>query len=121
MSHSLNHVPLSRSQPPLFVGIDVGGTNIKFGMVDDLGQTVGFSTCHTEVEKGPDHGVANVYVDDVYKNTIDLYSDQLLLLQNIYTSADLPFGIHNIRIEVVTSQNVNQKIVSVDAFDVYQD
>jgi glucokinase len=58
MSHSLNHVPLSRSQLPLFMGIDVGGTNIKFGLVDDLGQTVGFSTCHTEVEKGPDHGVA---------------------------------------------------------------
>jgi glucokinase len=50
-------VAISAARLPLFVGIDVGGTNIKFGLVDDAGQTVAFSTCSTDVEKGPDQAV----------------------------------------------------------------
>jgi glucokinase len=57
MSDSENFVPVSQAKSPFFVGIDVGGTNIKLGLVDDLGQTVGFLTCATDVEKGPDSGV----------------------------------------------------------------
>ena len=40
------------AQKPFFVGIDVGGTNIKFGLVDDAGRTLAYHTIPTEQEKG---------------------------------------------------------------------
>ena len=60
MTQTANTVPVSEAQPPFFVGVDVGGTNIKFGLVDDAGQTVAFSTRPTKVEEGPDQGVARM-------------------------------------------------------------
>lgn len=39
--------------PPFFVGIDVGGTNIKIGLVDDEGRTLGFTSIETEEPRGP--------------------------------------------------------------------
>ena len=43
---------LAEAQRPLFVGIDVGGTNIKIGLLDDLGRTLAFHTVPTEVQRG---------------------------------------------------------------------
>lgn len=45
--------PHEKSQLPFFVGIDVGGTNTKIGMVDDLGQTLGYLSIPTLEEQGP--------------------------------------------------------------------
>ncbi len=39
---------------PLFAGIDVGGTNIKVGLVDDLGRTVAYRSLPTEADRGPE-------------------------------------------------------------------
>jgi len=39
-------------QKPIFVGIDVGGTNIKLGLVDDAGQSVAYHSMPTEQHKG---------------------------------------------------------------------
>ena len=39
---------------PLFVGIDLGGTNIKAALVDNSGQLVAFHTEPTNVTHGPD-------------------------------------------------------------------
>ena len=47
-------------KPPFFVGIDVGGTNIKIGLVDDEGRTMGFTSIATEEPKGPDDAMARV-------------------------------------------------------------
>lgn len=52
-----NPTPLSEAQSPFFAGIDVGGTNIKFGLVDDLGRTIGQTSIKTHCKKGPDDGV----------------------------------------------------------------
>jgi glucokinase len=38
---------------PLFLGIDVGGTGIKMGIVDNEGHTLGFASIPTEESKGP--------------------------------------------------------------------
>lgn len=38
---------------PLFVGVDVGGTNIKLGVVDDGGQSVAFTKIATQQADGP--------------------------------------------------------------------
>ena len=40
------------AQKPYFVGIDVGGTNIKFGLVDDEGRTLAYHTIPTGQDKG---------------------------------------------------------------------
>ncbi len=40
------------AKPPFFVGIDLGGTNIKMGVVDDLGRTLSWLTIPTLVEQG---------------------------------------------------------------------
>ncbi len=38
---------------PFFLGIDIGGTNIKIGVVDDSGNVLGHTKIKTEEEKGP--------------------------------------------------------------------
>ena len=54
MSHLTDLIPRSQAEPPFFIGIDVGGTGIKFGLVDDRGQTVARKRVPTEQEKGPE-------------------------------------------------------------------
>jgi len=52
---------------PYFVGVDIGGTNVKVGIVDNSGQTLAFSKTKTDVDKGVDAGLHNIYhaIDDV--------------------------------------------------------
>lgn len=45
--------PLEKSQRPYFVGVDVGGTNTKIGLVDNLGQTLAYDSIPTNEEAGP--------------------------------------------------------------------
>lgn len=52
MSPSASPIRAADAQKPFFVGIDVGGTNIKIGLVDELGQTLGYHTMPTEQDKG---------------------------------------------------------------------
>jgi glucokinase len=42
----------SAIQKPFFVGIDVGGTNIKLGLVDDTGRTLAYHSMRTEQDQG---------------------------------------------------------------------
>jgi glucokinase len=43
-----------------FVGIDVGGTNIKIGVVDDAGRPVAYKSISTEQERGPADGALRI-------------------------------------------------------------
>lgn len=54
---SVEFVDKSNLQLPLFVGIDVGGTSIKIGLVDDLGRTLGFKSFPTDDHLGPQFAV----------------------------------------------------------------
>ena len=47
-------ISVETSQEPYFVGIDLGGTNIKVGVVDDLGRTLSWLNIPTAIEKGPE-------------------------------------------------------------------
>ena len=47
----------AKRKRPLFVGIDVGGTNIKVGLVDDSGRTLAFDNTPSEVPAGPQAAV----------------------------------------------------------------
>lgn len=50
-------IPPDDALRPLFIGIDVGGTNIKLGLVDDAGRTAAQSSIPTEDEKGCEDAV----------------------------------------------------------------
>jgi glucokinase len=45
------------AQPPFFVGIDVGGTTIKGGVVDDQGAALSSVSLATEAAQGQEHGL----------------------------------------------------------------
>ena len=47
-------------RPPYFLGIDLGGTNIKSGVVDDTGRPVSSVSVATEAERGPEVGLRNL-------------------------------------------------------------
>ena len=51
---------LADAKMPLFVGIDVGGTNIKLGLVDAVGRTVGYHSISTQAERGGDDAVGRM-------------------------------------------------------------
>jgi len=53
---------MSRAErcPPFFLGIDLGGTNIKSGVVDERGRPLSSVTLETRAELGPDVGIANL-------------------------------------------------------------
>ena len=46
-------VPLDRSHSPYFAGVDVGGTTIKIGIVDSVGNTLAFDEIATNELGGP--------------------------------------------------------------------
>lgn len=47
-------------QEPYFLGVDVGGTNIKIGLIDDAGQTVVFLSIATNPADGPQRACERV-------------------------------------------------------------
>ncbi|RLS34919.1 MAG: ROK family protein [Planctomycetota bacterium] len=47
-------LPAAQARAPLYAGVDLGGTNIKVGLVDDAGRTLAFHTEPTLVERGPE-------------------------------------------------------------------
>ncbi len=55
-------ISLKDAQSPLFLGIDVGGTSIKTGLVDDRGATLGFTRVPTEPREPAQQAVDRVRV-----------------------------------------------------------
>jgi glucokinase len=47
-------------RPPFYLGIDLGGTNIKSGVVDDSGRPLSSVSLETEAERGPEVGISNL-------------------------------------------------------------
>ena len=45
---------------PLYVGVDVGGTNIKAGIIDDRGRSHAKASVPTEAFRGPEVGIENM-------------------------------------------------------------
>jgi len=109
MSQSRSTISPSQAKRPLFVGIDLGGTNIKVGLVDDAGQTLGFLSVPTLVERGAEDGArrmgeaarqviadAGLTVADVARaglgtpGTMDLVSGMLLEPVNLPSWRNFP-------------------------------
>jgi len=53
MSSSQSIVDLTSARAPFYWGVDVGGTSIKIGLVDDAGQTLSFTQLPTREPEGP--------------------------------------------------------------------
>jgi glucokinase len=53
MAETAHLLTASEAQRPLFVGVDIGGTNIKIGIVDDAGRPVAYRSIATDEERGP--------------------------------------------------------------------
>lgn len=53
MSPSVRITSKSAARPPYFLGVDVGGTGIKIGLVDDDGNTLAYETLPTSESEGP--------------------------------------------------------------------
>ena len=47
-------------RPPYYLGIDLGGTNIKSGVVDDVGEPLSSVSLETEADRGPEVGIAKL-------------------------------------------------------------
>jgi glucokinase len=52
----------TRAHSPLFLGIDVGGTNIKLGVVDEGGRSLANSSISTDEERGADDGCRRIHI-----------------------------------------------------------
>ncbi len=57
MASDCPHVTPGDAQRPLFAGVDLGGTGIKIGVVDDQGHTIGATRIPTDQERGPEDGI----------------------------------------------------------------
>lgn len=53
MASDCPQVTAQDAERPLFAGVDLGGTSIKIGLVDDRGRTIGATRIPTEQERGP--------------------------------------------------------------------
>jgi glucokinase len=53
MANDQQFISLAEAVRPLFAGFDVGGTNIKIGVVDDQGRSLAYTSVITDEEHGP--------------------------------------------------------------------
>ncbi len=60
MPHNHNFVRLADAEPPFFVGVDLGGTTVKIGVVDDRGRPINLHSIPTEVQRGPDDAACRI-------------------------------------------------------------
>ncbi len=57
---SSSYFSVSEATPPLYAGIDLGGTSVVIGIVDDLGRPISTTCIPTEGEKGPQDAMRRV-------------------------------------------------------------
>jgi glucokinase len=62
MSAAKTPISSSTAKKPFFVGLDVGGTNIKIGVVDDSGETLAYQSMPTEQDKGAEDACGRMAV-----------------------------------------------------------
>jgi len=53
-------VALADAKVPLFIGIDVGGTNIKIGLVDNVGRTLAYHSIPTDSKRGVEDAMQRI-------------------------------------------------------------
>ena len=60
MASDCPQITAEAAERPLFAGVDLGGTSIKIGLVDDRGRTISARRIPTEQERGPQDGMTRM-------------------------------------------------------------
>ncbi len=60
MASPLDVISIQQATKPYFLGVDVGGTNIKIGLLDTLGHTLAYKSIPTEAQNGPEKACQRV-------------------------------------------------------------
>jgi glucokinase len=60
MSQTRQFISVDEARSPFFVGLDLGGTNIKVGVVDDNGRPLSWLSVPTDAENGPEDAAARM-------------------------------------------------------------
>jgi glucokinase len=60
MSENRQFIAAREAQPPFFVGLDLGGTDVKVGVIDDLGRPLCWQTTPTQSQNGPEDACRRV-------------------------------------------------------------
>ncbi|QDS92398.1 Glucokinase [Roseimaritima multifibrata] len=95
MTESISFVPPAEASFPLFWGIDIGGTNIKVGLVDSTGQTLAYEIIPTEESKGAQAAVNRTAAQvTAIENRLGLQREQIPRIGlGAPGSMDLPAGM----------------------------
>lgn len=72
MSSANTTISVATAKKPFFIGLDVGGTNIKIGIVDDAGETLAYESIPTEQDRGAED--ACVRMAAVVRRLIDKHN-----------------------------------------------
>ncbi len=86
---------IAESKAPFFLGVDVGGTGIKIGVVDDEGHTLGFASIDTNEPKGPVDAMRRVAeASDLLLKSIELPAGEIVRVGlGTPGSQDIPKGM----------------------------
>ena len=70
--------------------------------------------------RGPNHGIAKVYLDGIEHATVDLYSLRFMTQKVLYTITFPTIGYHQFRVKVTPHTNPYStgNIITIDAFDI---
>lgn len=60
MADNQQFISLAEAERPLFAGVDVGGTNIKIGLVDNQGRSLAYTSVPTDEEHGPNDAAKRI-------------------------------------------------------------
>ena len=113
--------PKDRNRTPeeFFVGVDVGGSSIKIGVVTSAGRPLSFLELPTEGEKGPEHGLATIQ-----QGVIDAVDQSPIRMRNLTAigvavpgTLDLPNGMWLEPANLPTWRNIPIRQLISDQFN----
>ena len=54
-------MPLDEHEGPYYLGIDLGGTNVRAGVVSNAGESLAHASRPTQADRGSDFGLDNIF------------------------------------------------------------
>jgi subtilisin family serine protease len=98
------------------VSAESSGGTLKVSSTKDNYGTLTFTGTHIFLvaAKGPNYGVAKIFIDGRFKKNVDLYSATDSLNQAVYSNLTLSSGTHTIRIVVSGNKNRNSASTAIN-------
>ena len=101
---------------------EFSASTVRYSVTKGDKATLDFSGCGIRwiASKSPYGGIANVYLDNLIVGSVDLHSEQLEPMSDVFSRTGLPCSPHTITIEVGerNSEQLPTGRVVIDAFDV---